>query len=130
MSTPQGTYKVLEDSLLLIWDPQWANEFVKNYEYALKKIASPSTTDSKPPFATRYPLGHRVKTGQEITIEYGEKTLLMKEVGEHKSDVMAVNVSVSVGLKTHKGISIVYQNYDPTIVNGHFALRVVKKRVK
>ena len=120
--TIAGTYKANRDMMLLLWDPCWADEYVANYLATLKKEALPHPI--------RYPIGYQVKKDQELSVEFGARRPLLKDIGEHKSIVNAIDITVKVGSKIYSGIGLTYNDYNPAVVNDDSWLRAVKKRNK
>ena len=116
------TYKVLQEALLLVWDAAWADEYVENYKAHQKKLPAPHEH--------RYPVGPRVKPGQEIIVEFGESRVLLTDIGEHFRSICSLAVTVRIGTKTYTGITLVYNSVIPSIVMDNKALRPVKKRAK
>lgn len=113
---PPGTYKVLEDALLLIWPKEYGERYAAAYRVG--KVCED------------LPAGFRVKTGQEIVLEHGSYDPLITEIGELKSTINAVNVTVRVGSKVFTGVTLTYDRNLPSIVESRTALRQVKKRNK
>lgn len=120
--TIAGTYKANCDLKLLLWEPCWADEYVANYLASLKKEPLP--------YPIRYPVGYSVKKDQEITVEFGERRQLLKDIGDLKSIVNSLTVTIKVGAKIYSGVVLTYNNYDPSIVMNDSWLRAVKKRIK
>lgn len=120
--TIAGTYKANRDLMLLLWEPCWADEYVANYLATLKKEPLPHPI--------RYPIGYQVKKDQELTIEFGDRRPLLREIGELKSIVNSIDITVKVGSKIYSGVALTYNDYNPVVVNNDSWLRAVKKRIK
>lgn len=118
---PAGSYKVLKDSLLHLWDPKIVNDYAERYEKALHERGA---------FPSDPPLGYRVKEGQEIAVTYGDRKTLVLAVGDPPANITALTVTVKVGSKTYTGITLAYDDNVPSIVDDYHSLRPVKKRAK
>lgn len=122
MTTSAGTYKANRDFVLLLWKHSFANQFAANYVASVKRETLPHSIE--------YPDRYQIKKDQELTIEYGVKTCLLKDIGDLKMDINSVDVTVKVGNKIYSGVCLTYNDYDPTIVDRDSYLRIVKKRTK
>ena len=119
-----GTYKTTSETKLLIWDPVFADEYKANHDAYL--------AGQKPPFELRYPLPFSLKAAQEFTLEFGSRTPLVSHSDGKGGEVVTnvLEVTVKVGSKTHTGITLAYDDFFPSVVFDHTAVRPVKKRTK
>ena len=112
-------YKVLKDTLLLMWDVRWADEYVAQFNahhFAQGVFGKP--------------IGHMARVGQEITVEHGARRPLLQAVGEKEYTLYAVDMTITVNKAVYTGITLAYDEWVPSVVLDSSTVRALKKRNK
>jgi len=118
-----GTYKVVEDALLLLCDPQWEHTYADEYKAAL--IRSKKEPTQVP---HRLPLGHKVKSGQKIYLEISPPRPIIREGLDDKGmmiNALTVTVVVLDEKCMYTGIMLSYNDGLPSVVVNPKALRLI-----
>lgn len=117
-----GTYKVVEDSVLAIYDLLWEQTYADEYRKA-------SEDAKKAPTQTphRMPLGFKIKSGQKIHLEISQPRPLIKESDEKSMMINALTATVVVLDENtmYNGMMLSYNSGLPSVVVNFNALRLI-----
>ena len=117
-----GTYKVIEDSVLAIYDLFWEQTYADEYRKASEDAKK---TPTQTPY--RMPVGFKIKSGQKIHLEISPPRQLIKDVDDKSMMINALTVTVVVLDENtmYNGMMLSYNNGLPSVVVNLNALRLI-----